>query len=293
MSLVQRNTLLIQVRLLYNKDIQNSTVSLLDDSLNGTTSYTYDAFGQTTVKGTDSSANEVCYTGGIYDESTGLYYLNARYYDPEDGRFLTQDTYRGEPNEPDTYHLYAYCANDPVNYVDPSGHKKKLIGAGVQVSVNSRISFVDVGVGIEIIYFFKQITSGVYAYWYKEAGTSTSSARKSMKKLYKLITKKPSKILSKPLFNCAICLFAVNSEKYNKTVKSYEGTFRTKGASYLGWKGFISTGGGFRTVGAGKSFGNSGLWCSKSKYYYIGNASKMFNSLKKNIKKKASKYFDK
>lgn len=278
---------------LYNKDIQNSTVSLLDDSLNGTTSYTYDAFGQTTVKGTDSSANEVCYTGGIYDESTGLYYLNARYYDPEDGRFLTQDTYRGESNEPDTYHLYAYCANDPVNYVDPSGHKKKLIGAGVQVSVNSRISFVDVGVGIEIIYFFKQITSGVYAYWYKEAGTSTSSARKSMKKLYKLITKKPSKILSKPLFNCAICLFAVNSEKYNKTVKSYEGTFRTKGASYLGWKGFISTGGGFRTVGAGKSFGNSGLWCSKSKYYYIGNASKMFNSLKKNIKKKASKYFDK
>jgi len=68
------------------------------------------------------SKNEVCYTGGIYDESTGLYYLNARYYDPEKGRFLTQDTYRGEQTEPSTWHLYVYCANNPINYVDPSGH---------------------------------------------------------------------------------------------------------------------------------------------------------------------------
>ena len=58
----------------------------------------------------------------MYDKETGLYYYNARFYDPEDGRFLTQDTYRGENMEPDTLHLYAYCANNPVNYVDPSGH---------------------------------------------------------------------------------------------------------------------------------------------------------------------------
>ena len=48
--------------------------------------------------------------------------LNARYYEPESGRFITQDTYRGGSNEPDTWHLYAYCANDPINYVNPSGH---------------------------------------------------------------------------------------------------------------------------------------------------------------------------
>lgn len=35
---------------------------------------------------------------------------------------MSQDTYRGELNEPDTLHLYAYCKNDPINYVDPSGH---------------------------------------------------------------------------------------------------------------------------------------------------------------------------
>lgn len=51
-----------------------------------------------------------------------MYYLNARYYDPNDGRFITQDTYRGEINTPNTLHLYTYCFNNPINYVDPSGH---------------------------------------------------------------------------------------------------------------------------------------------------------------------------
>ena len=35
---------------------------------------------------------------------------------------MTEDTYRGETNEPDTQNLYVYCADNPVNYVDPSGH---------------------------------------------------------------------------------------------------------------------------------------------------------------------------
>ena len=67
--------------------------------------------------------NEICYTGGIYDESTGLYYLDARYYDPQDGRFTSQDTYRGKDEEYKTWNLYTYCANNPVGYIDPSGHE--------------------------------------------------------------------------------------------------------------------------------------------------------------------------
>ncbi|WP_242950321.1 RHS repeat-associated core domain-containing protein [Anaerostipes hadrus] len=74
------------------------------------------------MQGDDQAKNEVCYTGGIYDQSTGLYYLNARYYNPEDGRFMTEDSYRGEIMKPETGHLYMYCANNLVNYVDPRGH---------------------------------------------------------------------------------------------------------------------------------------------------------------------------
>ena len=107
---------------LYNKDIQGSTSSLVKEDGSADATYQYTDFGETTIQGDDQAKNEVSYTGGIYDQSTGLYYLNARYYNPEDGRFLTEDTYRGENNQPNTQHLYVYCANNPVNYVDPSGH---------------------------------------------------------------------------------------------------------------------------------------------------------------------------
>ena len=107
----------------YNKDVQGSTTNLLKDDGKADVSYRYEDFGETTSVGENTSGNETCYTGGRYDETTGLYYLNARYYNPEDGRFLSEDTYCGETKEPDTQHLYAYCANNPVNYVDPSGHK--------------------------------------------------------------------------------------------------------------------------------------------------------------------------
>ena len=107
---------------LYNKDIQGSTSSLVKEDGSADAIYQYTDFGETMIQGDDQAKNEVCYTGGIYDQSTGLYYLNARYYNPEDGRFMTEDSYRGEIMNPETGHLYVYCANNPVNYVDPSGH---------------------------------------------------------------------------------------------------------------------------------------------------------------------------
>ena len=113
--------------LLYHKDIQGSSTSLVKEDGSADATYRYTDFGETTINGDNKAENEVCYTGGIYDHSTGLYYLNARYYNPEDGRFVTEDTYRGETAKPETGHLYAYCANNPVNYVDPSGHKAKTV----------------------------------------------------------------------------------------------------------------------------------------------------------------------
>lgn len=110
-----------------DEDEQMDTVNLvgLDGEIMFTVAaYEYDEFGNTTARIGESFDNEICYTGQVYDQSAGLYYYNARFYNPEDGRFLTQDTYRGKQTEPDTLHLYAYCANNPVNYVDPSGHKK-------------------------------------------------------------------------------------------------------------------------------------------------------------------------
>ena len=112
--------------LLYNKDIQGSSSSLVKEDGSADATYRYTDFGETTINGDNKAGNEVCYTGEIYDQSTGLYYLNARYYDSEDGQFMTEDTYRGEVDDPDTQNLYGYCAENPVNYVDPSGHGREV-----------------------------------------------------------------------------------------------------------------------------------------------------------------------
>jgi len=106
----------------YNKDIKGSTTTILNDAGTFVTGYKYTDFGVTEPFGNTAFYNEICYAGGIYDEGTDLYYLNARYYDPVNSRMLTQDTYRGEKTNPRSLHLYAYCANNPINYTDPTGH---------------------------------------------------------------------------------------------------------------------------------------------------------------------------
>ncbi len=55
-----------------------------------------------------------------------LYYLRARYYDPKLGRFINEDTYEGQINNPLTLNLYTYCINNPLIYVDPTGHENRF-----------------------------------------------------------------------------------------------------------------------------------------------------------------------
>ncbi|HMT19662.1 MAG TPA: RHS repeat-associated core domain-containing protein, partial [Promineifilum sp.] len=57
---------------------------------------------------------------GSYD--LGLIYMNARYYMPEIGRFISADTIVPDPGNPQSYNRYSYSYNNPVNYTDSSGH---------------------------------------------------------------------------------------------------------------------------------------------------------------------------
>jgi RHS repeat-associated protein len=61
------------------------------------------------------------FTGQRLDD-TGLYYYNARYYDALIGRFISADTVIPDPANPQDFNRYTYCANNPLKYVDPSGH---------------------------------------------------------------------------------------------------------------------------------------------------------------------------
>lgn len=130
----------------YHKDPAGSITNLRDAGGKSIVSYQYTDFGQTNIYGDADFYNEICYNESIYDKSTGLYYLSARYYDPEDGRFISRDRYRGNLANPSTIHLYAYCANNPVNYEDPSGHIALsrivggIVGAAAGIFTGSKIA---------------------------------------------------------------------------------------------------------------------------------------------------------
>ena len=59
-----------------------------------------------------------------------MIYLRARFYAPEMNRFSQKDILRGSIIQPESLNRYAYCINDPVNFVDPSG-MRYTIGATV------------------------------------------------------------------------------------------------------------------------------------------------------------------
>ncbi|OOO00703.1 MAG: hypothetical protein ATN35_06040 [Epulopiscium sp. Nele67-Bin004] len=82
--------------------------------------YEYDAWGEV-VSQTETVPNRFKFNGQQLDPITQQYYLRARYYNPVIARFTQEDTYRG-----DGLNLYAYCANNPVMYVDPTGYLCKV-----------------------------------------------------------------------------------------------------------------------------------------------------------------------
>lgn len=104
----------------YHYDGLGSTRILTDHSEVDTDAYTYDAFGAL-LEATGSSENRYRFRGEQLDLDTDLYYLRARYYDPQIGRFLTTDPFEGQAFDPPTLHKYLYTQNDPVNKLDPSG----------------------------------------------------------------------------------------------------------------------------------------------------------------------------
>ena len=70
-----------------------------------------------------ATLNPFRYRSYYFDEETGLYYLQSRYYDPELGRFISADSI--EYLDPETLgglNLYAYCGNNPVMGIDPNGN---------------------------------------------------------------------------------------------------------------------------------------------------------------------------
>ncbi|WP_171056241.1 RHS repeat-associated core domain-containing protein [Paenibacillus sinopodophylli] len=114
----------------YSYNSHGDVVKITDASGATLNAYEYDIWGNLSSQTEEKISNPFKYTGEVYDEESGLYYLRARYYDPSIGRFITKDTYEGEITNPLSLNLYTYVHNNPLIYIDPSGHKVEVyVGA--------------------------------------------------------------------------------------------------------------------------------------------------------------------
>jgi RHS repeat-associated protein len=97
---------------LYNG--HGDVTQIIDQAGEIVNSYSYDVWGNFEQKD-ETIHNPFTYFGQQFDESTGLYYLRGRYYDPKTGTFTQEDTSR------DGLNWYIYGNSNPVAYIDPTG----------------------------------------------------------------------------------------------------------------------------------------------------------------------------
>lgn len=136
--------------------------------------------------------------------------MNARYYDSSVGRFISQDSYRGEMDDAGTWHLYTYCTNDPINYVEPSGH----------IAVTMSFAAIWVAYGGYVI------AAGKVMVWTGVAYVAYNDTKKLAKKLSNAKSKAKQKVQPKPKTDNKV----KESDKIKKQQKKFSAEY-SKGYS--------------------------------------------------------------
>jgi len=124
----------------FEKNLQGDIVAVYNSNGTKIGTYTYDAWGNFTITLTEditpadeavvNTYNPFRYRGYYYDVETGLYYLQSRYYNPQWGRFINADGYVSTGQGLLGNNMFAYCNNNPVSGVDPTGERTYSIGLG-------------------------------------------------------------------------------------------------------------------------------------------------------------------
>ncbi|WP_309381286.1 putative Ig domain-containing protein [Cerasicoccus frondis] len=96
--------------------------------------YFYDAWGNL-INALGTTPNSYLFTGEQWDADLGMYFLRARYMNPESGRFHTLDTYEGGNADPATLHKYLYVHSNPTNTIDPTGLFQSIAQQTVTLTV--------------------------------------------------------------------------------------------------------------------------------------------------------------
>ena len=128
----------------YITNLQGDVMSLERADGGSGASYAYDAWGNIlAMSGTLAELNPLRYRGYVYDQETGFYYLQSRYYDPAIGRFINADnviSYAGHSLL--GCNVFAYCFNNPVNMSDDSAHWPKFSPKTISSAISALVEAV-------------------------------------------------------------------------------------------------------------------------------------------------------
>lgn len=143
----------------YDRSINGDINAIIDKNGTVIVKYKYGDFGElldVNVADTDEARliyelNPFIYKGYFYDKETKFYYLKARYYDSELGRFISADGEVGSIGNTMDMNLYAYCKCNPINYEDENGNwpswaTKIYIGLAV-IAVCAIVAVATAGTG--------------------------------------------------------------------------------------------------------------------------------------------------
>ena len=122
----------------YILNLQGDVVQIIDANGVMQAEYIYSPWGEViSAEGDLAEINPLRYRGYYYDSETGFYYLQSRYYDPENHRFINADTYAStDSGDAIACNMFAYCQNNPVMLGDENGEiagwlVRAIVGAAV------------------------------------------------------------------------------------------------------------------------------------------------------------------
>ncbi len=129
------------VRIYYHQDILNSVVSLTDNSGTVVEQIEFDAYGEPSFlssgfvsKPASSYDNKFLFSSALRDDSSGLYYMRARWFKPDIGSFTSPDP-DGLADDP--RNVYTYSFRNPISWTDPSGRGRVEAKATVNMQYNA------------------------------------------------------------------------------------------------------------------------------------------------------------
>lgn len=125
----------------YTSDHLNSVRLVIDSQGSIISRFDYEPYGvmlpRTTSADIEESSTRVRFTGQERDSFTSFDYMHARFYGSSIGRFMRPDPINGNPADPQSWNLYAYVRNNPVNATDPTGLTIMFTFEGEDASTNN------------------------------------------------------------------------------------------------------------------------------------------------------------